>query len=646
MEGFEIHVPISPTPAFLQQLHYLAASLRRFGGPLSTSEIVVTVGEDCEPYDLSSAYPWTYAYPIRFSWVPRERFQKYGYYATAMGRYLYPFRAANVVMLDADLIVTGDLEELVSRVSAEPALYAMIAHSSPWHNSNLLHIHSDAEWWWMLFREAELDTLPMVCQYTGYGILGVENFPRDCPPYFNQGVLLAPSDLVKKLGNRVFLELEVVDRIANTFYKVQLALTLALLRLGLPWRTLPLRYNFTPGFTPYIQALPAEWRNAKILHYSCTPQLNKNRVMSSYAEMSAWLEGDCREPVEQRLRDAFAAVHPMVMAEVNGQPGSGATRSPSFALLDHEQISDVHARIPPLAADRPVEVSYPFAVFNIEITNRCPLRCIMCARTSDMTRSQGDMDLPLFRKIIDELVMCNPTWSKSVPVRLHGFGESLVHPQFDQFIRYAEDKGVCTCLSINPLVLTEDVRSRLLAAGPSLLYISLDGHNDETFEQIRGVRKAYDRSKANLLAFLAQKRQQASPSKIVVSMIDFPQNQESIKECEAYWSELDGVDEFRPKPFTTWDGNSAGVNRLTGIQPAGGPRNIQATCKWPWISMTVLWDGDVVPCCNDFDKRYVFGNVRQQSLMTIWNGDRMRALRAEFASGVVANELCRDCTNL
>ena len=425
-----------------------------------------------------------------------------------------------------------------------------------------------------------------------------------------------------------------------------------MLRLKLPWRPIPLRYNFTPGFTAYTKALPDEWENAAVLHYTCTPQFDKQRLMSSYPEMDRWIRrpsadevstGEGVDEAERKLRDAFSALHPIVEQNWVGDISENST---TFPLLDGEQIASVHARIPALAADRAVSVTYPMAVFNIEITNRCPLRCVMCARTEDMTRAQGDMEFQLFKRIIDELAQCNPSWSASVPVRLHGFGESLIHPEFDRFIAYSEKHGIRTCLSINPLVMTPNVRSRLLDAEPSLLYISLDGHDNETFEQIRGVRNAYDRSEANLLAFLREKREKGASSRVVVSMIDFERNAASIRQSEGYWSELDGVDEFRLKPFTTWDGNSDSVNRLVGISPSLEPVRVMATCRWPWTAMTVLWDGDVVPCCNDFDKRYVLGNVQRQSLTSIWNGEPMTALRSELARGLVGNELCRNCKNL
>ena len=316
-----------------------------------------------------------------------------------------------------------------------------------------------------------------------------------------------------------------------------------------------------------------------------------------------------------------------------------------FELNDEVQLARYQAAIPTFARDRSLTTGTPVAIFNIEITNRCPLRCVMCPRTHDMHREEGLMSFSLFRKLIDELAERHPEWSHQVPVRLHGFGESLVHPHFAEFIRYAEGRGVNTCLSINPIVMTSEISDKLLEAAPSLLYISLDGHNDETFHSIRGLPRAYERSKINLLRFLEWKQQRASATRIVLSMIDFFLNNESVQQASRYWSGIPGIDEIRVKPFCSWDGNATSVNQLVGIE-APLASNEPVTCRWPWTSVTVLWDGAVVPCCFDFDKRHVLGDANAESLSDIWNGQRMQALRAEFQMGSVANALCTKCASL
>jgi radical SAM protein with 4Fe4S-binding SPASM domain len=286
-------------------------------------------------------------------------------------------------------------------------------------------------------------------------------------------------------------------------------------------------------------------------------------------------------------------------------------------------------------------------LFNIEITNRCPLKCVMCARTTDMTREVGDIDMVLYMQIVDELAsFSTPNRMKNRLLRLHQFGESLVHPEFDQMIRYAADKGFRVALSINPVLLKKGIADRLLDSGIDSLFISLDGHDDESFYQIRGLKNAYGSSVKRLERFLEKKQAQGRSIHIELSMINFKLNRDSIAAMHDYWASHPGIDEFRNKEFMKWDGSAEAINALGDeesdhaieetIEKRGG-------CNLPWNQMAVMWDGRVVPCCYDYDGKYVLGNVREQSLLAIWRDEPMAALRREFESRVVTNPLCVSC---
>jgi radical SAM protein with 4Fe4S-binding SPASM domain len=62
--------------------------------------------------------------------------------------------------------------------------------------------------------------------------------------------------------------------------------------------------------------------------------------------------------------------------------------------------------------------------------------------------------------------------------------------------------------------------------------------------------------------------------------------------------------------------------------------------------MTVTWDGDVVPCCFDYNKKLVLGNVSGSTLSEIWNDSPMKNLRREFIENKISNPLCKNCGNL
>ncbi len=298
-------------------------------------------------------------------------------------------------------------------------------------------------------------------------------------------------------------------------------------------------------------------------------------------------------------------------------------------------------------AERKTDASVPFGLFNIELTNRCPMKCVMCPRTGHMTREQGFMDINLFKKIIDELAGVNESFHRNKVVWLHHFGESLLHPQFDLFIRYALEKGIYTGLSVNPVMLDEKKSHALLESGLHVLYLSLDGHDDESFFKIRGVNNIYETSRSNTINFLKLKKEKPCDMRIILSMIDFSLNKESVAAVENEWRSHPGIDEFLLKTYTTWDGNVPEIHALAPDAPVNRPQGSKrVTCSFPWINMTVTWDGDVVPCCYDYNKKFVLGSAVSRTLTEIWNGPPMQNLRNEFMTGVVTNPLCVNCSSL
>ena len=288
-------------------------------------------------------------------------------------------------------------------------------------------------------------------------------------------------------------------------------------------------------------------------------------------------------------------------------------------------------------------------VFNVELTNRCPFSCIMCSSTNNMTRDQGLMDFETFKIIVDEYAAASPKAAAGEVTWLHHFGESLVHPEFGKFIRYAVAQGLRPALSINPLLLKPATSRELLDSGIALLNISLDGHDDASFFKIRGVKDAFEKSKHNLLEFLKLKVETGSRTRVVLGMIDFSMNRDSIERLREYWEAVPGIDEFVAKEFKAWNGDAPDVNRLNESPTDNAElrkTHDQVSCNVPWEKMSVAWDGDVLPCCYDYDKKYVLGNVKNKKMAEMWNGPEMQKLRREFLANHVTNPLCRNCPDL
>ena len=143
----EIRIPISANEKFLRMLHYFLESLRQFGGPIGrTAKCVVSVSRD-EPYsDLFADCPWLNDYFVEIRWVDESLFEEYGYDGTGLDRLFVRSNADIVVLCDADILIAGDLEEVILKSHKLQKLLGFIAVVSPFNEKHLAHISSE-DWW-------------------------------------------------------------------------------------------------------------------------------------------------------------------------------------------------------------------------------------------------------------------------------------------------------------------------------------------------------------------------------------------------------------------------------------------------------------------------------------------------------------------
>ena len=59
----------------------------------------------------------------------------------------------------------------------------------------------------------------------------------------------------------------------------------------------------------------------------------------------------------------------------------------------------------------------------------------------------------------------------------------------------------------------------------------------------------------------------------------------------------------------------------------------QQYCEYPWTSLTVMADGNVVPCTQISNNELVLGNIKENTLEEIWNGKKYEELRKMHISG-------------
>ncbi len=273
-------------------------------------------------------------------------------------------------------------------------------------------------------------------------------------------------------------------------------------------------------------------------------------------------------------------------------------------------------------------------VDQIELTNYCPMQCRFCPRgvPGEISRPQGKMNFILFQSLLEQLPRGQQYYHY---LELNLMGESLLHPEVDRFVEAVARCGILPELSVNPSMLTPELSRRLLGAGIARLVISLDGINNEMLMGLRGKSANYDKAAANLYALLNIAEECTNPPQIVIQMIDFVRNRGQQKEFLETWGNTG-------KPFVV-----AYIKPLDGADPDTGQRNSTSPrflCTYPFSSVSVLWDGSVVPCCRDAKGQYILGNLNENSLEEIWNGDQAERLRDAYRNDEFGDShLCKDC---
>jgi radical SAM protein with 4Fe4S-binding SPASM domain len=263
--------------------------------------------------------------------------------------------------------------------------------------------------------------------------------------------------------------------------------------------------------------------------------------------------------------------------------------------------------------------SYPPYRVWVEPTSKCNLKCPMCPNKSLDKSQLGIMDPGLFGKIIDQIA------PYVHDMNIHHRGESLLHPDLASMIAYATERGIMVKLHTNATLLDDEKSYQLVQSGLNLISFSFDGLDAETYERCRKGASFHD-TVGNIRNFLKiKKKLDSSKPFAILEMMDLSgvDKRYTLRGKKEFVSRFDHLplDRFVVKKPHNFGGNV----RLT---PADDPSLRPLTpCTILWHSLVVLWNGEVVPCPQDFFGQMVLGSVREEKLVDIFNTPELIELR-------------------
>jgi radical SAM protein with 4Fe4S-binding SPASM domain len=220
-------------------------------------------------------------------------------------------------------------------------------------------------------------------------------------------------------------------------------------------------------------------------------------------------------------------------------------------------------------------------------------------------------------------------------------------------VSYASQKGLYTITSTNGHFLNDENARKTVTSGLDRLIISVDGTTQDVYESYRkaGNLEAVLQGARNVVKW---KRQLGSPTPhIIFQFLVVRPNEHQIPEIYALADSI-GIDEVKLKTAQVYDYKNG--NPLIPVNPKyaryqqqpDGTYDVKHAllnhCWKLWHSCVITWDGIVVPCCFDKDATHQLGQLQEQSLAQIWQGEAYQQFRKQLFKGRDQIDICTNCT--
>lgn len=270
-------------------------------------------------------------------------------------------------------------------------------------------------------------------------------------------------------------------------------------------------------------------------------------------------------------------------------------------------------------------------IIGIENTTYCAADCIMCTR-KNYTGPLTYMKQELFERCIEESVKCGVEM-----INLTGFGEPLLDPEIELKLKYVKKNYP----NINIALTTTGYRLSGKMADIICEYLdeinfSMYGMHKETYEGVHRGSIKYEENKLNIDNFLARKKRPYS----IVSYIDLSINHGDIEEWKEYYEEkAEQLNIWKPHRWPH-SGN------LDMDFKQNAPCRCQRIDTLNGIYIKV--NGDVSPCCFDFNTELSIGNINELTLQEIVEGPVLEKLVMMNEEDGLRNSdlICGDCDQL
>lgn len=270
----------------------------------------------------------------------------------------------------------------------------------------------------------------------------------------------------------------------------------------------------------------------------------------------------------------------------------------------------------------------PNEIINIETTNICSARCIICPRESFTPKPQI-MSMRLFKKIIDDASRHDIRSFDTC-----GFGDPFTDKLFLKRCAYVRKKmpnakiyASSTCYLMKPELYDKVIKYI------DILKISSYGMTENIYEAVHRGNLKFNQSMSNILGLLERMRGLKKKPYTIGLFVVVDENEHQKNAWVKFWeSKLDEVFVWLPHNWVDYR-NYRTVDHGKQVscgRPLNGPLYVAA-------------DGTVSPCCWDINKRLVIGDMNRQTIEEILNSKKYLSIKKAHEHNDFKGLICYHC---
>ena len=252
---------------------------------------------------------------------------------------------------------------------------------------------------------------------------------------------------------------------------------------------------------------------------------------------------------------------------------------------------------------------------SLEFERKCNLKCTFCSMADGEKNTSGyysdQMSDQLFSKIIEEI---KDNYCPSMGFNV--LNEPLLNKKIYNRIKIAHNSGIIDSrINTNATSLNTTNSKKLIDSGLTRLSVSLDAFNKETYENSR-IGSNYEKVIKNIENFLNVREK--LNSKLPILRVTFVKLENNINELENF--------------YNFWIKRADQISIQSFINPIftnDSDRSFDedSTCPQPNERLIIMGNGDVAPCCSQYNNLLKMGNIKTNSIKNIFSSKNYTELR-------------------